>query len=90
MTWWPGMTEQPGRRRSPLDLVDLGVADAASGDAEEDFPFTGDGEREIAAFERLAALPGVEDSGDEHGFHGCLPSRAGSGMVPDRPAASLD
>src|SRR5439155_25303777 len=34
---------QAGGRRAPLDLVELGVADAASADADEQLPGTGDG-----------------------------------------------
>lgn len=60
---------QAGRRRAPFDLVELGVADAASRDANADLPFAGDRHRQIRRHQRLGVLLQAAQRPQEHRAH---------------------
>ena len=61
---------QSRRRRPPLDLVELGVADSAGTDPDEQLAAAGDWIGDIREAERLRILLEKADSIQNHGSHG--------------------
>jgi hypothetical protein len=63
------------RRRATLDLVELGVANAANGHLDENFAAIGHRAGNVTQLQRLAVIVKVRDFRQDHGSHPGTPLR---------------